>query len=223
VDAVLVESQCGGDHRDLAVPYLRAGVPTWVDKPFACTVEDATIMVQAAQQGGAPIFSASSLRFARETQALRIGTVTGAFTYTPGELHPLNPGLLHYGVHGVEQLYGLLGPGCQTVRCIQTPGADDVLGTWQDGRIGAVRALRGGAAGFGFAAFGERGHVVAQIDMTWPYSDLLRIILRVLSGGPCPVSHAELVEVIAFQQAALRSAAQGGTPVPLLAGADFRG
>lgn len=215
IDALLVESQCGSDHRALAVPYLLQGVPTFVDKPFACTAEDATAMVEAAGRGGAPILSASALRFARETQSLGIGAIRGAFTYTPGELHPLNPGLFHYGVHGVEQLYALMGPGCTTVRCVRTEGADDVLGIWGDGRTGGVRALRGGAASFGFAAFGDKGNVARAIDMTWPYSDMLRVIVRVLHGEPSPVSGPELIEAIAFQQAAIRSAEQDGRPVSL--------
>lgn len=215
VDAVLIESQEGATHRPLATPFLLDGIPTFVDKPFACSIADAQAMVDAAAKGSAPLLSASSLRFAREVQALSVGAISGAFTYTPGTQHPLNPGLFHYGVHGVEQLYALMGPGCRSVRSVRTEGADEVSGLWKDGRIGTVRAVRHGAGGFGFTAFGDKGTVSTTIDMTWPYTELLRVILAVLSGAPSPVSSAELVEAVAFQVAAFHSASLNGQPIAI--------
>ncbi len=215
VDAVLVEAQQGSTHAGLAVPLLRAGVPVFVDKPFACSVADAAAMVEAAGRGGAPLLSASSLRFAPEVQAVQ-GGVQGAQTWSPAALHPGNPGLFHYGVHGVEMLYALMGgAGCQAVRCTSTEGADDAMGVWGDGRLGGVRGLRGGAHGYGFTTFGADGVQSGAVGTEWIYRNLLRVVVSVLGGGPSPVSPRELVEAVAFQECALRSAQEGGREVRL--------
>ncbi len=47
IDAVFI-SDCdggGGDHLELAMPFLTAGIPTFVDKPFASTLVDARAIV----------------------------------------------------------------------------------------------------------------------------------------------------------------------------------
>lgn len=220
VDGVLVEAQQGSTHAGLAVPWLQAGVPVFVDKPFACAVVEAAAMVEAAAKAGVPLLSASSLRFAREVQAAVAavgGRVLGAQTFTPASLHAGNPGLFHYGVHGVEMLYTLMGgPGCRSVRCVTTEGADDALGVWGDGRLGGVRGLRAGASRFGFSLYGEKAVEVARVDTAWIYHELLKVVVAVLSGAvPSPVSAAELVEAVAFSDCALRSAQAGGEPVAL--------
>src|SRR5436305_68101 len=61
------------------------------------------------------------------------------------------------GVRGVETLFTVMGPDCQTVVRMSTAGMDVVVGTWADGRIGTFRGLRAGKPGYGGTAFGEKG------------------------------------------------------------------
>ena len=218
VDAILLEAQEGATHAEFALPWIAAGVPVFVDKPFACATADAAQMVEAAVRAGTPLLSASSLRFAREVTAAAgaAGPARGASTYSPASVHPVNPGLFHYGVHGVEMLYTLMGPGCRDVRCVSTDGADDVLGVWDGGRLGGMRGVRGGAGGYGFSLFGEREVRMSAVATTWIYHELLKVVVATLSGAsPSPISPRELVEAVAFQEAALRSAQSGGGAVPL--------
>ena len=215
VDAVLVEAQEGRLHAPLALPWLRAGIAVFVDKPFACSVADAAAMTEAAARTVTPLLSASSLRYAEEVLALDCGPIQGAQTHSPASLHPANPGLFHYGVHGVEMLYAVMGgPGCRSVRCVSQDGADGVLGVWADGRLGSVRGLRHGHGGYGFTAFGTDGTVTARIDTAFIYRNLLRVIVGVLSRRvTSQLSPEELVEAVAFQDAARRSAEMDGDAV----------
>ncbi|MGN6361599.1 MAG: Gfo/Idh/MocA family protein [Thermomicrobiales bacterium] len=219
VDAVLVESNQGAVHRERATPFLEAGLPVFVDKPFAGSTADARAMVELAARHGAPLISASSLRFVPAIAAARddpaLSTLGGADVYSPGHLNDANPGLLHYGVHGVEMLYALLGPGCQEVSCTFHERGEVVTGRWGDGRIGVVRALRAGAQGYGFTAYGEQGIRSETVPTSHIYRDLLAAVVPVLAGGPSPVSGAELIEVIAFLDAALASVHASGRPIAL--------
>lgn len=217
VDAVLVESNEGSVHRERATPFLEAGLPVFVDKPFAATAADARAMVELAAARGVPLISASSLRFVPQISAARsaespTGALVGADVYTPATLSPFNPGLLHYAVHGVEILYALLGPGCVEVTRVFHPDGEVVVGRWGDGRLGTVRGLRRGKYSFGFVAYGENGNQVATIGTQSIYRDLLAAVIPVLAGAPSPISPDELVEVVAFQEAALASSENGGRP-----------
>jgi predicted dehydrogenase len=220
VDAVLVESNEGALHAARAVPFLERGIPVFVDKPFAGSSEDARRMLEAAERGGTFVWSASSLRFAREVQDViqrreELGAVLAVDAYSPATLHPRNPGLFHYGVHGVETLFALMGTGCKEVTCISRDSADVVVGRWEDGRLGTVRGQRQGPHAYGFTAWCERDVVMSPIDAGAIYRALLSRIIEAFERGAAPLDRAALTEPIAFMEAALQSSAQGGVTVPL--------
>lgn len=220
IDAVFIESNEGGVHRERATPFIEAGVPLFIDKPLAATTEDARWMVELAAKRGVPLISASSARFAPEVRAVRqatdeIGELVGADVYSPAVLHPHNPGLLHYGVHGVEMLYALLGRGCESVTCTFHEDGEVVTGRWGDGRIGTMRGLRRGTRGYGFVAYGERGIRHGDVGLVYGYRDLLAAVVPVLAGAPSPIDPAELIEVVSFQEAAYASRLNGGRLTPL--------
>ncbi|MCD6360088.1 MAG: Gfo/Idh/MocA family oxidoreductase, partial [Armatimonadetes bacterium] len=68
VDGIMVESQGGAEHLAKARPFLEAGIPVYVDKPFTCSVTDALEIKRLAEENGVPVFSSSSLRYALEVQ-----------------------------------------------------------------------------------------------------------------------------------------------------------
>jgi len=220
VDGVLVESVDGSVHYERAKPFIEAGLPTYIDKPFACSLKDAKALVELGEKNCVPLFSSSSLRYALEVVGLKekegeIGKVVGADTYSPASLHPRNPGLFNYGIHAVEPLYALMGPGCASVRSVSTEGVDVVTGLWKDGRIGTVRGIRAGSGGFGFTAFCEKSIQSATIDSGYIYRELLKRIVEMFKTGKPPVDISETVEIIAFIEAANQSAKQGGEKVLL--------
>ena len=51
----------GGDHLKLARPFIRKGIPTFVDKPFALTLKDAKAIVALARKHRTPIYNSSIL------------------------------------------------------------------------------------------------------------------------------------------------------------------
>jgi hypothetical protein len=71
VDGVLVESQEGGAHWPRAKPFLEAGLPCFLDKPFTCSLADAKKVAALSAKKKAPVFSSSSLRYAPELTAFR--------------------------------------------------------------------------------------------------------------------------------------------------------
>jgi hypothetical protein len=220
VDGVLIESQQGSVHLRRATPFLKAGMPVFIDKPFANSVHDAREIARLAAEHDAPVFSTSSLRFTpnlmellKEQEAL--GAIHGADVWTPAATHPGNPGLFHYGIHGVEPLYTILGAGCQEVWCASESGGEVVMGRWRGGRIGTVRGIRAGAAPFGVAVFAEKAVRTLALDTTYGYRELLREIVKFFETRRPPIPLSTTVEIVAFIEAALHSAGNGGAPAPL--------
>jgi hypothetical protein len=220
VDGVLIESQEGAAHWRRARPFLEAGVPLFIDKPFTSSVHDAFEIVRLAGRQGVPVFSSSSLRFTPELVALLedhegLGTIHGAAAWTPAATNPRNPGLFHYGIHGVEVLYAVMGPGCQEVWCASDPGGEVVMGRWRDGKIGTVRGIRTGAAPFGVTLFADKAVRTIDLDTRFIYRELLRQIVAFFETGRQPFPLSQTVEIVAFIEAALHSADHRGEPAPL--------
>jgi len=51
----------GGDHLKLAAPFIKRGIPTFVDKPFALTLKDAKAIIKLAEKHNTPIYNSSIL------------------------------------------------------------------------------------------------------------------------------------------------------------------
>lgn len=215
IDGALIESVDGSVHYDRAKPFLEAGIPMFIDKPFACSLEHAKAIAELAEKNNVPVFSASSLRYGVEVQELlekqdEVGKVVGADAYSPGSVHPRNPGLFNYGIHGLETLYALMGTGCTEVWAVSTEGADVITGAWNDGRIGTLRATREGAHSYGFTAFCEKKVVNTSINAGFIYSELLKQIVKFFETGKSPVDIREMLEIIAFIEATATSVRQNG-------------
>ena len=165
-----------------------------------------------------PLFSASSLRYGPElvdyVKDEKHGKTIGALSYGPAPLFEkdatLNPGLYHYGIHAVEVLYTLMGPGCRRVTCTHEKGADVVTGEWADGRLATMRGIRAGKSDYGFVAFAEKGVHAATISTKTTYRELLKQIVAFFATKKAPVDLAVTVEIMAFIEAANRSAANHG-------------
>lgn len=219
VDAIMIELQEGDLHLKIVEPFLEAGIPSFIDKPLACSVADAKKIFELAHLYNTPVFSSSSLRYALEVQELKsredLGKVLGAETYSPAILNPKNPGLFNYGIHGIEMLYTIMGNGCKSVRCIHKEGWDVVIGTWHDDRIGIFRGIRKGPHVYGFTAFCERDVVSSSINTQYIYRELLKRVIEMFKTRKMPVTPEETIEIIAFIEAALKSAERKSREIAL--------
>ena len=220
VDAVLVVSVDGSVHLDRAMPFLQKGMPTYIDKPFACSLADARALVNVAMEKHVPLMSSSSLRYAPEVVAASggkgpTGAIVGVSTYGPAPTHPRNPGLFHYGIHPVEMLFTLMGSGCQKVTCLSEPGAEVVTGLWSGGRVASVRGIRAGKQDYGFTVFGEKGVQTQGVSTQFIYRELLKKIVGMFETRQMPIDLRETLEIVAFIEAARRSAEAGGAPMEI--------
>lgn len=216
VDAVLLETNDGRPHLEQVIPCLKAGKPVFIDKPVAGSLSDAIAIYELAKKHKVPIFSASSLRYAPGAQALRngkIGPILGCDAYSPCSLEPTHPDLFWYGIHGVETLFTVMGPGCRSVARTSTPDYELAVGTWDDGRVGTFRGIRKGKSGYGGTAFSAKA--IEPVGPYGGYEPLLVEIVKFFRTGQPPVSPEETLEIYTFMEAADESKRQKGAPVML--------
>jgi len=212
VDCVLLETNDGRPHLAQAMPVIKAGKPLFIDKPVAGSLKDAVAIYAAAKKAGVPMFSSSSLRYGKKTQAARhgsLGNITHCETHSPASLESTHPDLFWYGIHGCESLFTVLGTGCQSVTRTNEDGNIVVTGKWSDGRIGIFREGKG----YGGHAKGDKGE--GDVGAYDGYRPLAVAFVKMFRTGEVPVDPAETLEIYAFMEAADESKRQGGAEVTL--------
>ncbi len=217
VDVVMILSIDGRAHLEQAKPVFASGKPVFIDKPMAGSLAEAIAIFRMAKENKVPCFTSSSLRFAERTLNIRkdpaLGELVGCDQHAPCTLEPHHPDFFWYGIHGVEPLFTIMGPGCVSVTRVHTEGNDMAVGVWSDGRIGTFRGIRQGQRGYGSTVFGTKGIVPGGgFD---GYEPLIVEIVKFFRTGEPPVSEAETLEIFAFMEAAEESKRQGGCPVTL--------
>jgi hypothetical protein len=116
VDGIMIESVDWDRHRELAVPFLEAGVPTFIEKPIAGRRSDVDAIGQAAKAGGAPLFGGSGIPFHPVLSDVP-RDVSGRTLFGTSYNDPF-----YYGVHIVDTIRYLIGANWTGVSPIDGPG-----------------------------------------------------------------------------------------------------
>lgn len=191
-DGVLVCARWGEDHLRLATPYLKAGMPTFVDKPIADSEEDAKEILRLANEHGAPLMSGSALRHAKEVVALReemprLGTllqvVSTGTAYSQME-DPRARHLAFYGFHMAEILVDFQGIEGQ-IRYARYGDEGFVAVREAAGRpLGILNLLRQEETYFHLVLYGSEGVASCEItDADGYYGGLLAAVGEMVRTG----------------------------------------
>ena len=219
MDAFFLESVDGRQHLEQFRILAKFGKPVFIDKPFACSFEDAKAIAEISRKQNVPVVSASAIRFAKGIgDLLEAGeAVQSCEAFGPMALLADYRDYFWYGIHSAEVLYAMMGKGCKTVQTFNTNKLDVIVGLWEDGRIGTLRGNRTGANNFGCVVTTDKVAKAGFASGDIPYYALmLKKVVPFFQTGKSPVCMEESLEVIAFLEAASRSLANGGEPVNIM-------
>lgn len=213
VDGVMLLAVNGNKHLRLALPALKRGLPIYIDKPLTCSLAEAKELLSASRASRARCYSASSLRFAAEVAALPrddLGQIHAIDAFGPGELSPAMKGLFYYGVHTIEMVDAIWGPGVRRVSGITLADRDLLDLEYHDGRYARLRMERKGAYEFGATVHGEKAVHQFRVSFTGVYDTLIQGMIRFFEGGAAPAALRDIVENVAVMEAGNQSIDRGG-------------
>ena len=210
VEAVIIATDDGNDHVRRVAPFVAAGLPVFVDKPLATNVADLA-RFKAWRDEGATIVSSSGLRYAPEVAALRGKPwrwLTGSTCKS----------WQRYGIHVLEPIYTVTGPGFIRVRARQAGPTMQVDVEHRNGtRVTLMAIEEGFGSAFVLHGYADAGHVSVELRDTYSAfrSQLVGFLEYAAGRGPEPHPFAETVELMAVVIGALRSAEQDGRVVEI--------
>ncbi len=215
VDGVIIAAGDAALHRALASPALEAGLPTFVDKPFTATVEDAHALIDLAATKQAPLFCSSAIRFADQTVALRerlaesVGTPLAAHVIGTGDY-------TSYAVHSLEFLLSVWGGGVSGLQSLGEEGFDTIKLDYSDGRRAIWQVCKGLDWRFHLAIYGDNGMDEASIVFNDRYAlfrNTAAQMVRFMTTGESPVPLSDTLEIVRLLSLAEQH--RGGAPVAL--------
>lgn len=221
VDVALVVDRHGDLHAQHALPFLERGIPVYVDKPFAISLEDCERMLAAARQSGALLTSFSSLRMAPMTEVLakevkKMGEIRAAHFAGPCDFESQYGGAFFYATHVAEIALRLIGEEVETLRAIKSGKTVVVQVTWRNGTLATFTYLGDAEYHFHATLFGTEGMVAHEITVgDSSYAEALKAVLSMVESGERPLTDDQLLRPIAMVHAIQKSLEDEGKEVRL--------
>ena len=213
VDGVVLCDDVTMAHQKRARPFLEAKVPTFIDKPLSPDPAEAAEIIALARQHGTPMMSCSALRYSRELQEARdqiaaLGKIRCATGTAPNEL-------VFYGIHALELVHTVLGPGVEWVQNVGDAERAYVRCAYPDGTTIMLQVLGpGGWPGLHGSFFGDNGGVHITVnDGAAYYGNMLRTFAKMVETGEMPIPLDTTLEIIRILAAGKRSQQEGGTQI----------
>ena len=214
VDAVIIATDDGDDHVRRARPFIEAGLPVFVDKPMATNVADLDQFLRW-HLDGKTIFSTSGMRFAPEIRRItecreQLGDLRWITSFTSKTWE-------RYGIHALESLAPVLGPGFISAQTNHAGGSDIVHLTHRSGVPVTLAAIHDAYGSFGAVhAYGTKGDLALKLTDTYAaFRAQLVAFIEMLGTGTRPLPFSQTVELMAILIAGSRSRAEGGRTVAL--------
>lgn len=212
VDAVIVATDKGWEHVWRCEPFIKAGLPIFIDKPLADNVEDLKTFIKWYKEGHR-IMSSSSLRYTKEYIPYFIST------HELGELRYINMTMPksweRYGIHALEPVYCITGPGYVSVRNTGDEKNNILHLKHKDG-IDVNLAVIYDCAGSPLKIMGTKGSVsVPSGDSYYSFHKQLDVFVEYLETDVRPYPFEETIELMTIIIAGIRSRNEGGREVTL--------
>jgi predicted dehydrogenase len=214
VDAVIISTDDGDDHVRRARPFIEAGLPVFVDKPMATNIADLDQFLRW-HLDGRTVLSTSGMRYApemREVAAQReqLGDLRWITSFTAKTWE-------RYGIHALEAVYPVIGPGFISVQTNHQPGSDIVHLTHRGGVQMTLAAIHDAYGSFGNVhVYGTKGQLPLRLADTYAaFRAQLVAFVELLRTGRRPLPFSQTVELMAILIAGIRSRSEGGRTVML--------
>ncbi len=210
IDALIVDHRHAKYHLEAATPFVKAGIPTFIDKPFCYRVEEGKKFLAMARELGTPVTSFSSMAQSNATfdikeQVESMGEISQVIRYGPVDLDSKYGGVFFYGVHIVQPLLFIFGDDVDKVKISRDGKNGNATLVYKNGLF-ATLIFKSLAYGWETFVETDEGLVelksrVEESDPAKHYADMVEMFRT----GKEPRSHESILKCVAVLEAMDRS------------------
>jgi predicted dehydrogenase len=210
IDALIVDHRHAKFHLEPAIPFIKEGIPTFIDKPFCYRATEGKEFLQLAKKLGTPVTSYSSIAQSAATfdikeQVAALGKISQVIRTGTADLDSQYGGVFFYGIHIVEPLMFMFGEDIQEVKVTRN-GKYGNAGLRFSSGLFATLIFKEKA--YGWETYVETGdklvELKSRVEETDPpknYAD----IVEMFSTGKEPRSHQSILNGVCVLEALEKS------------------
>ena len=212
VDAVICATDIGAEHVERCRPFIEAGLPMFIDKPLCDNEEDLKTIVKWHDEG-AHFISSSSMRYEKSIEPYqKCHYELGEIRYI---LSPMAKKWETYGMHAVEAIFDLLGPGFTAVQN-GGPYEKNWVHLYHKNGCYVDIPMEYGMTSRGVVVLGNRGSAqLSDGDSYYAFKKQMDNFVHFLRTGEEPTPFSNTVEMAKIIIAGIRSREEGGRMVEL--------
>jgi len=209
VDAVMVTARDGKYHAEMAMPFIKKGMPVFMDKPFTVDPQQAVEVVREAKKSGALICGGSSVKLAYDIAMLanvvktQREKVKGGSVAAPLNMHNEYSGFFFYSSHLAEMSMKIFGYNPKAVTAVENKDNVTVIAEYDDYCVS--NHYINGSSEYSAAVYTDRKYYYRDIDISLCYlHECMEFVGMVMSGRPAH-SDRELVVPVFYINAVEKS------------------
>jgi len=211
IDALIVDHRHAKYHLDAAWPFVQAGIPTFVDKPFCYRAKKGKEFLEMAREVGTPVTSFSSIAHSAATfdikkQVDEMDNIHQVIRTGPVDLDSQYGGVFFYGVHILQPLMVMFGEDIGWVRITRDGSYGNATLKFSNGLL-ATLVFKQKARGW--ETFVETDDKMVELksrveepDPALNYADMVEMFRT----GKEPRSHQSILNCVSVLEALKKSA-----------------
>jgi predicted dehydrogenase len=216
-DAVIITARHGDNHFKYAEPYLKSGVPIFVDKPITIDPGEAVKLAEAAKSSGTPLCGGSCCGWVTAVQELRlivqnpgfIGRIMGGSVGAPVSMKNDYGDFYFYAQHLVQIMLEIFGYDMLSVSAFSREDSVTAVCGYKDYDVTG----HFGPEEFSAVVYGEKKSLYRNIDIsTDGYARQTEIFADMVRTREMPRSYGDFIKPV-FVLNALAESMQTGREV----------
>jgi predicted dehydrogenase len=214
IDALVVDHRHPRYHLEAATPFVEAGIPTFIDKPFCYRVSEGKEFLAMAKEIGTPVTSFSSIlqsdaTFDINEQLESMPEIGHIVSMGPADIESVYGGIFFYGVHLVEPALYWFGENVKMAKVSRNgKNATASLG-YEDGKL---ITLIFNEFYYGWDTYVETREGIRKLESRVSESDPPRHyadMVEMFRTGKEPRSHQSILAGVAVLEALEKSVVSG--------------
>ncbi len=206
VDAVMVVLRDGSTHYRFSRPFIEANIPTFIDKPLECSVENARRIIELTKKQGSLMTSFSTLRYDETTAKFKEELkdkclITAGHVVGPADLKSEYGGIFFYGIHTIELCQEVFGRGAQSLMAYDQHNNVMVILRYPDEKIVNLSFLGNASYIFQASAYGKKGNAHYTLGRQANFYHGMKKFLGMITTGKMPFTFEDLLEPVVMLEA----------------------